>query len=113
MDFCSPMSSASCGALIDDGIGEVADFEQWRNAAHGFGVAQADETAGQQIFIQIFRRHAAGGIVEVDQDVSAKNHIEPAVSPRFSSFYDIRGGELHGIAQIIEDLPVFINRRSE
>src|SRR5580698_4087083 len=106
----SAMSGASQGALIDDGVGKVPHLEQGRYAAHGFGMTQTDETARQQIFIEVFGRHASGRIVEVDQHVPAKNHIEPAMRPRSSGLYDIRGRKFHGIAQIVEDLPAVIKR---
>ena len=69
------------GPLIDDRVGESSHLEQRRDAAHGFGVPQADEAAGQQVLEEILRRDAARRIVEIDQHVAAEDHVELAVGP--------------------------------
>src|SRR6185437_16992746 len=67
------------GSLVDDGVGKAPHLEQRRDATHGFGVAQADEAAGEQVLVEVFRRDPSRRIVEVNEDIAAKDDVELAV----------------------------------
>ena len=99
--------------LVDDGIGEAADLEKRRDAAHGFGVPQADEAARRQVLEEVLGRHAPGGVIEVDQHVSAEDDIESAMRAGFGRIDEVDRGELHRLAQVVDDVPAVLAGRHE
>src|SRR5690349_8374840 len=96
---------AGQGALVDDGVGEATDLEERGNAAHGFGMPQAYEAARGEGLEQVLGCHAAGGVVEVDQHVSAEDDIEYAMLARFRCLGDVGRAELDRLPQFGDDAP--------
>jgi hypothetical protein len=62
--------------LIHDGVGKSGDFEQWRDAAHGFGMTKADISRRPKAIEQVLCCNPARGVVKIDEDVAAKNNVE-------------------------------------
>src|SRR5689334_21951482 len=104
---------AGRGALIDDGVGEATYLEERGNAAHGFGMPEAYETARREGLEQVLGYPTAGGVVEVDQHVSAEDDIEYAMLARFRCLGDVGRAELHRLAQFGDDAPAVLSRRHE
>src|ERR1700704_237735 len=88
---------------VDDGIRKPADVEQRGDAAHRFRVAQTYESARPQALVEVFRGQPPGGVVEIHQDVAAKNDVEISVGTGLPGIDDIRLGELKGAAELGQD----------
>src|SRR5580704_3285134 len=78
-------------ALVDDGVTIAADLEQWRDAAHGFAVAQAQKAPGRQVLKQVFGGSAPGRVVKIDEHIAAENDIEAAMQARSSRLNKVGG----------------------
>src|SRR3954466_8603658 len=68
-------------------------------------MTETDEPARLQTFVQIFRGNTSRHVIEVDEHVSAKYHVELTERPRLIRLYDVHRAEPDGPAQIIENLP--------
>ena len=64
--------------------------------------------AGPQTVIEIFRRLAPGGIVEIYQDVAAKDQVEIAVPPHVLGIDQVGAGEFDGAPQSFVDLMIAV-----
>src|SRR5688572_12282081 len=63
--------------LVDDRILEATKIEPFRDPGHGLGMAETDVASRMQGVIEVVDRKEAGGIIEIDQDVSAEDDVEP------------------------------------
>ncbi len=69
---------------------------------------ETDEAARQEVIVQIFRRHAAGFVVKVDQYIPAKDYIEATLGSGFLRLDEIDPGETHRLTEVIQDLPLLV-----
>src|SRR5665647_3253683 len=69
------------GILINNGFREFAHLVQRGDATHRFRMAQADKAAGFEGVIKRFGGRLARHVIEINQQVAAKNYIEIAVWP--------------------------------
>src|ERR1044071_2913008 len=104
---------AAQGALVDDGVGEATYLEERGNAAHRFGMPQTYEPPRREGLEQVLGCHTPGGVVEVDQHVSAEDDIEYAMLARFQCLGDVGRAELDRLAQFGDDAPAVLSRRHE
>src|SRR5215207_943932 len=74
---------------------------------------QAYEAARREGLEQVLGCHTAGGIVEVDQHVSAEYHIEYAVLAGVQCLGDVGGTELDRLAQFGNDAPALLSHPYE
>src|SRR5438128_2443942 len=64
---------------------------------------KTDEASRSQAIIEIFRRKAAGSVVEIDQNVAAEDNIEIAVSRHVARIDKVDLGELNRFTQTYVD----------
>src|ERR1700685_3635480 len=83
---------------INDGVHEPAHFEQRGDATHRFRMAEANISSRRQALIEILGRHAARGIVEIAEQVSAENAIEAPVWWPFGPLEDVGRRKAHRLA---------------
>src|SRR6187402_104860 len=101
------------GPLIDDRIRKTRDLEQRRYPAHGLRVAETDEPARQQTLEQVLCRGPARDVVEIDQNVTAKDHVELPMRSRRGAIQDVDRSKADGLAQLVQYSPARVAVRRE
>ena len=76
-------------------------LEQRRYAAHAFRVTEANIAAGRQAVVHRLDRFAPRAVVEIDQHVPAKDHVDVAEPAHELRIDDIALGEIDGTAEIL------------
>jgi hypothetical protein len=100
--------NSSIGAAINDCVIEANQFEPIVDTGQGLGMTNAKETSRIETIEQVGRRNLSRRIVEINQQVAAKDNVERPLGRHACGIDEVHVAEQHRFFQVVDDFPMLV-----